>query len=395
MDEPGGLYIHIPFCTAKCHYCDFYSVAGREEMIGRLVSAIIAEIAATDPAQKPRKIDTIFIGGGTPSLLAPRQLEAILKAVGDHFDLDGRLELTIEANPGEIAPGSMEVWRSLGINRLSMGFQSFQPDLLRFLGRLHSPETSLAAFDAARRAGFDNINADLLFNVPGQSREQWQSDLAQLVALQPEHISAYSLTVESGTELDRRVRQGEVAMPPPETDREMLIQTWEYLGAQGYAGYEVSNYARPGRQCRHNLHYWRIDPYHGFGPAAHRFNGAVRSWNIRHLDGYVERLEMNRSPVAGRELLTEQENYNEKLAFGLRLREGISVTEALGFKDENAFAGHYAKLLDRWSDSVVLNQDNLSLTEAGLMMADAIAADFMALPPEDLIAVGARATGVA
>ncbi len=395
MDEPGGLYIHIPFCTAKCHYCDFYSVAGREEMIGRLVAAIIAEIALGDPAQAPRKIDTIFIGGGTPSLLTPGQLEAILKAVGDHFDLSGLAELTLEANPGEIAPGSLEAWRSLGINRLSMGFQSFQPDLLRFLGRLHSPETSLAAFDAARRAGFDNINADLIFNVPGQSREQWQSDLARLAEMEPEHISAYSLTVEPGTELDRKVRQGEVAMPPQEMDREMLIQTWEFLGAQGYAGYEVSNYARPGRQCRHNLHYWRIEPYHGFGPAAHRFDGAVRSWNIRHLDGYVERLEMGRSPLAGRELLTAQERYNEKLAFGLRLREGISVTAALGFEDERAFAGHYAELLDRWAEAVVLEQENLSLTRAGLLMADAIAADFMALPPTDLFAAGVGATEVA
>jgi len=372
----AGVYIHIPFCKAKCRYCDFYSLAGRDEALDRFVGCLVKEIhQVEDVVARGWPFDTIYIGGGTPSLLTPRHLERVLTALQQVLDLSLVAEFTLEANPGEAPEERLRAFRDLGVNRLSVGFQSFDPALLRFLGRLHDPEDCYATFDAARRAGFDNISADLLFNVPGQTLQRWQSDLAALVDLEPEHISAYSLTVEKGTPLHRMVVAGEVAMPCEDLDADMYAWVREYLPGRGYQAYEISNYARDDRACHHNLHYWRIEPYLGFGPAAHRFDGNRRTWNVRSLDKYMQCLEAGGTPIAGGETLSPAQLHNERLAFGLRLSRGLSVTGDLGYDSVRDFARRFKAQLERWKEHLALVGEQLSLTEQGTFLADAIAAD--------------------
>ena len=373
----AGIYIHIPFCKVKCPYCDFYSLADRDEAMNRLVNCLANEIRTAGDGRQDWRFDTLFIGGGTPSLLSPRHLEQILTALQAAIGLGDVEEFTLEANPGEAPEDKLRDFRGLGVNRLSMGFQSFDPALLKFLGRLHSPQACGDTFDAARRAGFENINADLMFNLPGQSLRRWQADLAALADMQPEHISAYSLTVETGTPLHDWVAAGQVTMPAEETDVSMFNWVRDYLPQEGYKSYEVSNYARDGRACRHNLHYWRIEPYLGLGPSAHAFDGRRRTWNIRSLDGYMAAVEAGRSPVAGDEQLSATQLHNERLAFGLRLAEGLSVTRDLGYDDPRDFVIRYQQQLERYEGELVLLGDRLVLSARGLMLADAIAADLM------------------
>lgn len=395
MESTAGLYIHIPFCRAKCHYCDFYSVADREDSLGRLVDAIIKEMAQRGAEQGRWVVDTIFIGGGTPSLMEPRQLEALLAAASDTFDLSAVEEFTLEANPGEIPADKLAAFKSLGVNRLSFGFQSFQPDILKFLGRLHTAEDNTTAFEAARKAGIENINADLIYNIPGQSRAQLKSDLTRLAAMEPEHISAYSLTVEGGTGLEQMVNSGEVVMPSEDEDRGMLLMTRKQLAESGYAAYEISNHARDGMECRHNLHYWRIEPYLAFGPSAHRFDGASRSWNVRHLDGYMERIEAGNSPEAGRETLSAEQLYHERLIFGLRLAAGIDIRSGLGFTGTAAFRQCYQPLIEKWAGYLEITGGSIKLAGEGVLLADAIAADFMTVLPAHIVNEGTEARGAA
>ncbi len=376
MTPTAGIYIHVPFCRAKCLYCDFYSRADRDDTMDRFINCAVKEIQQTPEWARSWRFDTLYIGGGTPSLLTPRHLEKIVTALRQTLDLSHILEFTLEANPGEAPEDKLRAFRDLGVDRLSLGFQSFDPRLLKFLGRLHDPRDCHRTFEAARRAGFENISADLLFNVPGQSLRRWQSDLAALVELGPEHISAYSLTVEKGTPLNGMVAAGQIAMPREEIDAAMYTGTREYLPGRGYNAYEISNYARNGRACRHNLHYWRIEPYLGFGPAAHRFDGARRSWNVRDLDGYLERIEGGNSPAAGGEELGPVQLHNEKLAFGLRLSGGVSVVDDLGYESVADFIRRYEVQLERWADHLALSSDRLVLGGKGTLLADAIAADF-------------------
>ncbi|MFC1618845.1 radical SAM family heme chaperone HemW [Candidatus Neomarinimicrobiota bacterium] len=371
----AGIYVHMPFCRSKCMYCDFYSLPDREHQIGRFVASLVTEIRESVDEVKGWRFDTVYIGGGTPNLLTPEQLEAVMHALKDTFDLEGLDECTMEANPGEASEAQLRGYREAGVNRISFGFQSFDPQLLGFLGRIHAPEDNFASFEAARRAGFDNISCDLLFNIPGQSLERWQEDLTRLVELGPEHISTYSLTVERGTPLSEEVARGSIRMPEEETDLAMYAWTREYLAGQRYDSYEISNHARDDRVCRHNLHYWRIRPYLGFGPSAHRFDGEVRSWNVRDLDEYLTRVEGGECPVAGEERLTSQQIHNEKLAFGLRLREGVSVTGELGYGSVEDFLEKYDSKLEQFQESLVLDEDRLSLTEQGILLADSITAE--------------------
>lgn len=375
MAPTAGVYIHVPFCRAKCLYCDFYSLAGRDDAVDRFVGCIAEEIHRAASRVRDWRFDTLYIGGGTPSLLTPNHLESIMTTLQQVLGTSRIVEFTMEANPGEAPEEKLRAFRDLGVNRLSLGFQSFDAGLLKFLGRLHDPRDCSRTFEAARRAGFDNISADLLFNVPGQTLRRWQSDLAALVELGPEHISAYSLTVERGTPLQGMVAAGQVNMPPEEVDAAMYAWTREYLPGRGYNAYEISNYARNGRACRHNLHYWRGERYLGFGPAAHGFDGARRWWNVRGLDEYLKRIEGENSPVAGGEDLDPVQLHNEQLAFGLRLSGGVSVTADLGYESAADFTSRYQVQLERWADHLALSGEQLSLTEQGTLLADAIAAD--------------------
>ncbi len=291
-----SLYLHIPFCHAKCHYCDFNSYAGMLGLREAYVDALVDEIALAgrraalaDGAR--RRCRTIFFGGGTPSLLTAEQVAAILNAARDAFELDADAEITLEANPGTLEYDHLDRLRATGVNRLSMGAQSFDPALLKWMGRIHSPEEIEIAFRAARSAGFDNVNLDFIFALPGQSLATWQDTLERAIALGPEHLSLYSLIVEEGTPLFTWVKQGKVH----EADEDVAADMYEFaearLATAGYRQYEISNWATPGHACQHNLTYWRNLPYIGLGAGAHGSFADHRYVEARGIRDYIARVQ--------------------------------------------------------------------------------------------------------
>lgn len=379
MKTPLSLYFHIPFCKVKCIYCDFYSIPKREEAIPAFVGAILSEFTQTCESLDLSKhfLDTIFIGGGTPSLLAPNQLETLLNAIQKRFALSDKVEITLEANPGEAPLDKLKAFRNLGVNRLSMGVQSLQPELLKFMSRIHSPEQSRETFLAARKAGFENINTDLIFAIPRQTKAQWLSDLAQVMWWGPEHISAYSLTVEEGTALHRWVEHRTVEMLPEIDDAGMYLEGRHLLSENGYTPYEISNYAKPGYECRHNLNYWTQVPYLSFGPSAHSYFKGKRWWNVRSLDGYLQRQTNGISVIEGDETLTGDQLIAEYLFTRLRLSEGISPVD-YEQRFGKSFELRHGKRLEKWlGKHIVFQDDHFRLTNDGLLLADDIAADML------------------
>ena len=290
-----SLYLHIPFCHAKCHYCDFNSYAGMLGLREQYIAALLDEIAlAGESARRDdgtaRRCRTIFLGGGTPSLLTSEQVEAILGACRRAFALDAAAEITLEANPGTLEYGHLDELRAVGVNRLSMGAQSFDADLLRWMGRIHSPEEIETAMAKARSAGFDSVNLDFIYALPGQSLETWEATLERALALAPEHLSLYSLIVEEGTPLYRWVHQGRVRPVDEDIAADMYEFAERRLERAGYAHYEISNWALPGHECRHNLTYWHNLPYVGLGAGAHGWFSGHRYSEARAIRDYIARV---------------------------------------------------------------------------------------------------------
>ncbi len=372
----AGIYLHIPFCKTKCIYCDFYSLPERDNTIPRFVEMIAKEINRCIVDTAGWTFDTLFIGGGTPSILEPKQVEMILQTLSRRFDIGGLKEITIEANPESVTEEKLRGFLSLGVNRLSLGVQSLNPDLLRFLGRIHDAETVYTAFRAARKAGFGNINCDLIFGIPGQTAHSWESDLNRITKLGPEHLSVYSLTVENGTRLHHLVNSDAVTMPTDEESANWFYSTMELLGGKGYRHYEISNYARNGKECRHNLHYWAHDPYLGFGPSAHSYDGRQRWQNIPGLDYYLKLIQCDQSPVIDRYTLTDRDKINEILGFGIRMSEGANLA-SLPHNQRERINTMIANALTKWRGYLKRENERLFLTRKGLAFADAIAVDLM------------------
>lgn len=371
----AGIYIHIPFCKTKCFYCDFYSVAGRDEVIPRFIKALLKEIESYE-LNKNWIFDTLFIGGGTPSLMQPGQIESILKVLQSKFDITQIKEITMEANPGEAPLNKLMDFKSLGINRLSIGTQSLNRRLLKFLTRLHSPEDVFITVKAARTAGFDNINCDLIFNIPGQSLNTWKKDLKSIIALEIEHLSCYSLTVEENTILFQNVKQGKIIMPGEDQSADLYKWTQDKLQKTGYDQYEISNWSRPQRECAHNLHYWEIEPYLAFGPSAHGFDGQKRWFNYRNLDIYLKAVENDRSPIEQENKITSLELTNELIGFGLRTKAGINLAKIPPDMKKKAISSIRKGKL-KWGKYFKEEGEKLSLTPSGFAFADAIAVDLM------------------
>jgi oxygen-independent coproporphyrinogen III oxidase len=372
--ESAGIYIHIPFCKFKCNYCDFYSITEREHQREHFTKMLCNEIEMYALNHKFNfKIDTIFIGGGTPSILTSSQLDSILNSLNKNYDLSNVTEITMEANPGEAPLDKLVDFRKIGINRLSMGFQSLQPELLKFLTRIHSREQALETFKNARDAGFENINVDLIFSIPNQSLKMLEEDLNTVVKLNPNHISAYSLTVESGTDLNKLVKHNKVVMPKDESDLEMLFFVREVLAKNGYNPYEISNFSLPNQECKHNLHYWNSDPYLAFGPSAHGYDFQKRWWNVRSLDEYLKRLDNKESPIVSNEINNTTLKFNELLLNGLRLTNGIPIKK---LKEVNQNFQYDLNIgLQKWNNKLVLNKESLYLTEKGIPFLDSILPD--------------------
>ena len=334
------LYFHVPFCRRRCSYCDF-SIAVRKHIPAReYVDAVRAELAAlqvssgwVDPGAAPRgSRETIYFGGGTPSLLPPEAIAALLQeAVSGGLTPGPRpganeLEVTLEANPEDVTPDTASAWRLAGINRISLGAQSFDDRVLRWMHRVHDAARIGAAMETLRAAGFDNVSLDLIFALPAELERDWRRDLDEAIRLAPDHLSLYGLTVEERTPLARWVSRGAAAAPDDDRYAEEYLFAHERLGAAGFVFYEVSNAARDGRRSRHNSAYWSGRPYRGVGPAAHSFDGRSRFWNLAAWEAYRRAVAAGRSPVEAEELLTDEQRELERIYLALRTSEGLPVS---------------------------------------------------------------------
>jgi oxygen-independent coproporphyrinogen-3 oxidase len=374
-----GLYLHVPFCSAICPYCDFAVLTGGPERRRRFADHLISEISLWSADRSAfDSIDTIYFGGGTPSALAPEDIGRILDSARGNLSIQDRAWVSFEANPEDVNPASVRAWRALGVRFLSLGIQSFDEDALRFLGRRHSPEEARQSVETARAAGFDTISIDLIYGLPGQPFEIWRRTLEQAVALQPDHISCYQLTFHEGTPFGFRLAKGQMSELPEEAQGDIFLFTHEFLRDQGYPAYEVSNFARsPEHRSRHNQKYWHHVPYLGLGPSAHSFSGTRRWWNERKLGPYEKRIEAGERPVAGSEELTREDLALEALMLGLRTADGI---------DLGAFQQRYGVDLGKRNEPLIerlvrekllrIEGDLLIPTLDGLAVADSLARDF-------------------
>jgi len=322
--EPISIYIHIPLCVKKCAYCDFASFSGRMAQRERYVSAVCREIRAQAAFFGPKRVHTVFIGGGTPTLLTGDQIRALLDCVRACFDLLPDAEITMEGNPGTLTPENLAAYRAAGVNRLSLGVQSMDDGLLAAIGRIHSSQEAVHAVHMARQAGFDNINLDLMFGLPGQTAAQWADTLDRAIALEPQHLSCYSLILEEGTKLYADVQAGRgEALPDEDTLDEMDALTLTKTQQAGYARYEVSNYAKEGCECRHNLVYWECRPYLGVGLNAHSDLGGNRFYNPEGWEDYLSMAEGD-DPFRAQEGENDRESRMfERMMMGLRMVRGV------------------------------------------------------------------------
>lgn len=323
--EPIGVYIHIPFCKRKCFYCDFASVEGREGLVGRYVSALSREIKSLGKRAVGADVASIYIGGGTPSILDAGQVSQILRAVEDNFNVRPAAEISIEMNPESVTMEKLVGYRTAGVNRVSIGVQSLDDVELKFLERVHDAGQARHAVKMAKDAGFVNISADLMFAIPGQTVERWTERLREVADWGVTHLSCYELTPEPGTRLAVAVARGEIELP--ENGADYFDETERTLESRGFVHYEISNYAKPGYECVHNVGYWEYRDYIGAGAGACGTMGGVRTENVRDPEKYIERVETSSTAVFKEERLTPDNMRLERLMMGLRLREGVQVAD--------------------------------------------------------------------
>ena len=373
----AGIYVHIPFCSSRCSYCDFATGLYQSELAERYVRALLNEIRAS--RYNGENVDTIYFGGGTPSLLEASQLEHILTALYDNFKIATLPEITLEINPGSAAPEKLRAFRGLGVNRASFGAQTFDDAELAKLGRSHNSAAISRTFADLRNAGFTNISFDLIAGLPGQTLAGWQQNIKQALDLAPEHLSFYLLEVHSGTPLAEHIRRG--IQPQPDDDLAGVMYEWmlEQAAAVGYEHYEISNLCRPGFHSRHNVKYWTAAPYYGFGCSAHSYDGNARRWsNHRDVLKYVEIVESGASPVVEEQQLTATDVRAEALFLGMRMMQGVDLRryrESFGvdLRDE------HADDLDRFCKAglVELDGDLIRLTRTGALLSNEVFAAFV------------------
>jgi len=367
-----GLYIHIPFCKSKCEYCDFYSVTSVSG-IPDFLEALAKEMTMYRDAFPC--FDTVYFGGGTPSVLSSEQIKVILSEVRSNFDLAPNSEITLEGNPADLDPSFLESLREIGINRLNIGVQSFDQKILDFLGRRHSVGQGVSAIEDSRRAGFRNLGLDLIYGVPGHEKALWLETLNQAISLLPEHLSCYQLTVEPHTPLGKRCAHGEFLLPSENLQYEFFMKTSETLEDAGYVHYEVSNFARGmAFASRHNQKYWDHTPYLGLGPAAHSFLNNQRWWNHRSVDRYLSAIGRREKPVEGTEVLSLEQLQLEALYLGLRTKKGICVRDYSTKYSRDILAERGKSFVElQRRGFVVLENGFVHPTRAGLALSDSLA----------------------
>jgi oxygen-independent coproporphyrinogen-3 oxidase len=317
--------VHIPFCQYRCTYCDFATFAGEDEHIERYITCLLDEIDRRSDGAADRFVTSIFFGGGTASRLPVAAVDRILRSIGARFRVSSDAEVTLETNPGTLDAGKLRALREAGVNRLSIGVQTLEDHILRRVNRIHDATQALDALRQARAAGFRSVSSDLIFGLPGQDRLSWEATLRGVLAEAPDHISAYGLILEPGTLLHRQVRDGTLMLPGDDDTADMYDSTRAELASAGFEHYEISNWARPGHQCRHNMLYWEHEPYLGVGLSAHSYVDGIRFANVRGLQGYIGKVEAGELPTASRETIDTDRARSDAVMLGLRLMRGIHV----------------------------------------------------------------------
>ena len=388
--KPLELYIHVPFCARKCLYCDFLSFRALASVHEAYTEQLIREIEVQGACCREYQVKTVFIGGGTPSVMEPYLIRDIMQALNRNFDIAGDAEITIEVNPGTLLQNKLHIYRAAGINRLSIGLQSADNQELKDLGRIHTFEEFLKSYQCARMVGFPDINVDLMSSIPGQTLESFKNTLKKVTMLKPEHISAYSLIIEEGTPFWDRYGQGKAAtvsfppLPDEDTENRIYHLTRTFLGEQGYGRYEISNYAKPGHECRHNIGYWTEVPYLGLGLGASSYLGGCRFSNTGDMDMYLgldfagtpeESLEQLHGPL---QELSREARMEEFMFLGLRLTKGVSEIDFVamfGIKLETVFGPVIDHLIS--NGLMEKNGVRLSLTEWGMDVSNYVLGEFL------------------
>ncbi len=372
-----SLYIHIPFCAQKCLYCDFPSFARKDHLRKAYIEALNKEIISLREKHNNLEINTIFIGGGTPSVLEADELECLLKEVAK-LNMAKDIEYSMECNPGNLTEEKLEVMKKYGVNRISMGLQAKQDNLLKGLGRIHNYKTFKENFLLAKKVGFNNINVDLMFGLPNQRLNEWEETLREIISLEPAHISAYSLIIEEGTAFYNLYENDKLKLPTEEDERKMYHLTKKILEENGFNQYEISNYAKEGKECRHNLAYWNMDNWIGVGSAAASYINGKRIKNISSVEGYINSINEKREAVEEIINNSKNDNMEEFMFMGLRKINGIDENE---FK--NRFSMNindvYGEILNKYIDEGLLIRESgrIFLSEKGIEISNIIMADFL------------------
>jgi oxygen-independent coproporphyrinogen-3 oxidase len=371
-----GIYVHVPFCASRCSYCDFASEVYDEAAAGRYLAALGREFAASAPLLGKSRVDAVYLGGGTPPVLGATSLARLLATVASRFGVSAEAEVTCEANPESLSPAVLDALTANGVNRLSLGIQTFDADILKVLGRRHDAEGAEDAYWRARRAGFDNVSVDLMYGLPGQSARGWEGDLTRVLGLKPEHVSIYALTLEDGVPLARD--RAAHAFPGGDEQAAMYYYALDALADAGFTHYEISNFARPGRECRHNLKYWRDEEYVGFGPSAASFRAGGRYRNPADLEEYCAAAAAGRWPLGDAEPSDPYRDMRTAAVLGLRLTEGI---DAAAFEKRTGVNPrvYYEKELAEFAAAglVTVNGDRIRLTRDGLFLSDEVFASLI------------------
>lgn len=376
MKKEIGLYIHVPFCKSKCYYCDFISFANKEMCFEEYIEAVIKEINYTDLSKY--YIRTVYIGGGTPSILDSRYIVKVLSEIKLHVDNDA--EITIEVNPGTVNKEKLKDYKEAGVNRLSIGLQSTNDNLLKEIGRIHKYEDFLKVYEEAREIGFKNINVDLIFGLPNQSIEMLEESVKKVIELKPEHISVYSLILEEGTKIYNMVAEGKIELPSEELERRMYWTVKEMLEEAGYIHYEISNFAKPGYESRHNSDCWEQKEYIGIGTAAHSYLNDTRYSNTENLEEYIENIKNNEfdKNVTIHESQSKESKQKEYMLLGLRKLEGVSIKKFKNIFGQNPIY-LYHKELDKLvkEELLEIDGDYIKLTNKGLDLANIVWEEFV------------------
>lgn len=374
----AGLYIHIPFCKQACYYCDFH-FSTQQSQRSDLIRFIARELELQRDYLQGEMLGTLYFGGGTPSLLTESEFEILFTTIHKHFSVAPTAEVTLEANPDDLTPEKLAILKSAGINRLSIGIQSFDEEILKFLNRAHNPQQALESVAQARQFGFSNINIDLIHSIPGQDDQLLMKNLEVALSLSPEHISAYSLTIEEKTVFGRWSARGKLTPVAEDQAAYQFERVMDTLTAKGYRHYEISNFCKPGYESKHNTSYWQQKHYLGVGPSAHSYNGVSRQYTISNNQLYAKALSADKIPFE-REILSREDNINEYLFTSLRLDTGCSLSLLKNQYDydlRQAQGSYLTRLLDQ--QLATLHHDQLILTRAGKLLADQISSEFFVL----------------